>query len=188
MPQWVRFRMETVCGVKVGRGLTNMLEDPDWLEKLRASGKRLEHFKRCAEAEMGLPNVYLVKQAQAEFHDLCTPDRIALLIDAATAKDAAEAEAVTWRRALVLAQALTHSHETHVERGLGDRLEAALLAKDDSGTQARVGLLERVLSDICACPDIALPQILRERIYDLVDVSDSLRADIALDPDVAGNG
>lgn len=165
-----------------------MLDDPDWLEKLRASGKRLEHFKRCAEAETGLPNVYLVKQAQADFHGLCTPDRIAILIDAATAKDAAEAEAVTWRRALVLAQSLTHSHETHVEHGLGDRLEAALLPTDDSGAQARIGLLEQVLIDICACPDIALPQILRERVRDLVDVSTDLGADIDLDSDVAAGG
>ena len=149
-----------------------MLDDPDWLEKLRASGKRLEHFKRCAEAEVGLPNVYLVKQAQAEFHDLCTPDRIALLIDAATAKDAAEAEAVTWRRALVLAQSLTHSHETHDERGRGDQLEAVLLPKNQPDTGARIGLLEQVLIDICASPDIALPPSVRERIGDLVDLSD----------------
>jgi len=148
-----------------------MLDDPDWLEKLRASGKRLDHFKRCAETEMGLPNVYLVKQAQAEFHDLCTPDRIALLIDAATAKDAAEAEAVTWRRALVLAHSLTHSHGSHAERRLDDRLEAALSSKKGTDTSLRIAELERVLIDICASPDAVLPQPLRERIESLVDVS-----------------
>ncbi len=148
-----------------------MRDDPDWLEKLRASGKRLEHFKRCAETEMGLPNVYLVKQAQAEFHDLCTPDRIALLIDAATAKDAAEAEAVTWRRALVLAHSLTHSHETHADRRLDDQLEAALSSQKESDTNGRIRLLEQVLIDICASPDAVLPQTLRERIENLVDVT-----------------
>lgn len=165
-----------------------MPDDPDWLEKLRASGKRLEHFMRCAEAEVGLPNVYLVKQAQAEFHDLCTPDRIGLLIEAATAKDAAEAEAVTWRRALVLAQSLTHSHETHVERILGDRLDAALLPKDDAGTQVRIGQLEQMLIDICASPDIVLPPDLRDRITDLVDAAANRRAGVTLDPDVADGG
>lgn len=148
-----------------------MLDDPDWIEKLRASGKRLEHFKRCAEAEVGLPNVYLVKQAQAEFNDLCTPDRIALLIEAATAKDAAEAEAVTWRRALVLAQSLTHSHESHIERGIGDQLEAVLLPKGETDTRARIGLLEQMLIDICACSDVTLPRSIRERVGDLVDLS-----------------
>lgn len=165
-----------------------MLDDPDWIEKLRASGKRLEHFKRCAEAEVGLPNVYLVKQAQAEFHDLCTPDRIALLIEAATAKDAAEAEAVTWRRALVLAQSLTQTHETHVECGLGDRLEAALSQKDDPGIPARLGRLEQLLIDICRSPDITLPQEIRDRVTDLVDVSTDQRLDEFFDPDIVGGG
>ncbi len=148
-----------------------MRDDPDWLEKIRASGKRLEHFMRCAEAELGLPNVHLVKQARAEFHDLCTPDRIALLIDAATAKDAAEAEAVTWRRALVLAHSLTHSHGSQDERRLGDQLEAALSSKDDPESRMRIGLLERALTEIFTSPDVEMPGTLRERIEALVDVA-----------------
>lgn len=148
-----------------------MRDDPDWLEKLRASGKRLEHFMRCAEAEVGLPNVHLVKQARAEFHDLCTPDRIALLIDAATAKEAAEAEAVTWRRALVLAHSLTHSHAPYDERRLGDQLEAALSSKDDSDSRVRLGVLEQVLIDICTSPEVDMPDALRERIEASVDVA-----------------
>ncbi len=148
-----------------------MMDDPDWLEKLRASGKRLEHFMRCAEAEVGLPNVHLVKQARAEFHDLCTPDRIALLIDAATAKDAAEAEAVTWRRALVLAHSLTHSHGSHDERRLGDRLEAAFSSKGDPDTRVRLGLLEQALTEICTSPAVNMPGTLRKRIEALVDVA-----------------
>lgn len=148
-----------------------MLDDPDWLEKLRASGKRLEHFLRCAEAEVGLPNVHLVKQARAEFHDLCTPDRIALLIDAATAKDAAEAEAVTWRRALVLAHSLTHSHASKDQRQFGDRLEAALSSTDESDTRVRLGVLEQVLTEICTSPDVDMPGPLRARIEALVEVA-----------------
>ncbi len=148
-----------------------MFDDPDWLETLRAAGKRLEHFMRCADTESGLPHVYLVEQAQTEFHALCTPDRIALLIDAATAKESAEAEAVTWRRALVLAQSLTHSHKTHAEAEIGARIEAALSPAETDDTLARIRLLEQMLVDIHASPDVTLPPSIRERIGDLVDVS-----------------
>lgn len=33
-----------------------MLNDPDWLEDRRATGKRLPYIMRCAEAASGFPN------------------------------------------------------------------------------------------------------------------------------------
>jgi hypothetical protein len=48
---------------------------------------------------------------------------------------------------------------------------ASFMPKDDTDTRARIGLLERMLIDICACSDVTLPRSIREKIGDLVDLS-----------------
>jgi hypothetical protein len=58
-----------------------------------------------------------------------------------------------------------------IEPGIGDQLEAALLPKGDTDTRARIGLLEQMLIDICACSGVTLPRSIRERVGDLVDLS-----------------